>query len=76
MRSTENPLNTPPGTGSVDTRYPPARWNGAFGSRHPGGSMFVFGDGHAKFLHNGIDLMTYRALSTRASGDVIDEAKF
>ncbi len=75
MRSTENPLNTPPGTGSVDALYPPARWNGAFGSRHPGGSTFVFGDGHVRMLSEGIDLNTYRALSTRAGGEVIDEGR-
>ena len=74
LRSTENPLNTPPGTGSVDTLYPPSRWNGAFGSRHPGGALFAFGDGHVAFLSEGIDLVTYRALSTRAKEDTVDDS--
>jgi len=73
MRSTENPLNTPPGTGTVDDYYTGFRWNGAFGSRHPGGAMFGFGDGRVQFLSDNLDLPTYRALSTRAGGEPVGD---
>jgi prepilin-type N-terminal cleavage/methylation domain-containing protein/prepilin-type processing-associated H-X9-DG protein len=73
LRNTENPLNTPPGLGSVFenlTISPPQKCNGAFGSRHPGGGQFVFGDGRVAFLSDTISQATYRALSTRADGDI------
>ncbi len=73
LRSTDNPLNTPPGEGVCDELYLPSKFNGAFASRHPGGALFAFGDGRVAFLSEGIDLPTYRALSTRATGDLIKE---
>jgi prepilin-type processing-associated H-X9-DG protein len=69
MRSTENPINTPPGTGIVLTAYGYS-CNGAFASRHPGGAMFTYGDGHVAFLSEDMDLPTYQALSTRAGGEM------
>ena len=73
LRSTENPMNTPPGAGSIltDGRTPNA--NSAFLSEHPGGCVFGFVDGHTLFLSETIDLATYRALSTRNQGEVIQE---
>ena len=65
LRSTENPLNTPPGTGITLNAYG-YQCNGAFGSYHPGGGLFGFGDGHVTFISENIALATYRALSTRA----------
>ena len=35
------------------------------------GAQFVFGDGHVSFLNENIDLLSYRALSTRAGGETI-----
>ena len=70
LRSTENPLNTPPGTGITLDAYG-YRCNGAFGSEHPGGGNFGFGDGHVTFISENINLPTYRALSTRRLGDTI-----
>ena len=64
LRSTYNPLNTPPGDGEVLYRR-----NGAFGSEHSGGAHFAFADGHAGFLQNTIDLSAYRALSTIAGSE-------
>jgi prepilin-type N-terminal cleavage/methylation domain-containing protein/prepilin-type processing-associated H-X9-DG protein len=59
LRTTANPLNTPPGAGrTVD------RQNGAFGSEHPGGAQFAFADGHVDFLSDDVEPATYRALST------------
>jgi prepilin-type processing-associated H-X9-DG protein len=64
MRTTENPVNTEPGTGITTSPYG-IPLNGAFASRHPGGANFVFGDGHVTFISENINLATYRALSTR-----------
>jgi len=76
LRSTANPLNTPPGpplnappgnpgqtrTDSSNPSYSP---NGAFCSYHANGANFVFGDGHVSFLNDSIDMDIYQALSTR-----------
>lgn len=64
LRTTTNPLNTLPGDGVVVERR-----NGAFGSSHPGGANFVYGDGHVAFLEEAIDLQPYRAVSTIDNGD-------
>jgi len=73
LRTTDNPLNTPVGEGIT---YPAGgggigtgRNNGAFGSFHPGGGNFAFGDGSVRFISNTIDLVIYRALSTREGGE-------
>jgi prepilin-type N-terminal cleavage/methylation domain-containing protein/prepilin-type processing-associated H-X9-DG protein len=42
-----------------------------FRSRHPGGVNFLFGDGSVHFLKESIALPTYRALATRALGEVV-----
>ncbi len=67
LRSTANPLNTPPGAGVIFTAY--NRQNGAFGSHHPGGGQFAFADGHVEFLSDSIDSTMYQALSTIAGAD-------
>jgi prepilin-type N-terminal cleavage/methylation domain-containing protein/prepilin-type processing-associated H-X9-DG protein len=40
-------------------------------SRHPGGVNFLLGDGSVRFIKNTIDLNSWRALGTRAGGEVI-----
>jgi prepilin-type processing-associated H-X9-DG protein len=45
---------------------------GGFGSFHKGGSVFAFGDGHVRFVDNGIDFKVYRHMGGRADGQVID----
>jgi prepilin-type N-terminal cleavage/methylation domain-containing protein/prepilin-type processing-associated H-X9-DG protein len=70
MRSTENPLNTKPGTGITTDLYD-LKVNGAFGSRHGGGALFGFGDGHVQFITDNISLPLYKALSTRGTGEVV-----
>ena len=69
MRSTDNPLGTPPGTGITVNLYG-YRTNGAFGSRHEGGAQFGFVDGHVDFISENIELEIYQALSTRNGGEV------
>ena len=59
LRTTANAMNTRPGAGVIRDRQ-----NGAFGSEHPGGAVFAFGDAHVEFLDQRIDLSVYRALST------------
>ena len=44
-----------------------------FGSLHTGGAQFVFGDAHVQFLSENIDDSVYRALCTRAGGEVVGE---
>ena len=43
----------------------------AFRSLHPGGVNFAFADGSVRFIKNSINLLTYRDLGTRATGEVI-----
>jgi prepilin-type processing-associated H-X9-DG protein len=69
LRSTENPLNTKPGTGITTSPYG-VKLYGGFGSKHTGGGNFVFGDGHVQFISNSIDIKLYQALSTKAGNEV------
>ena len=71
LRSTSNPLNSMPGDPVFMSNYG-YRVNGAFASRHPGGAMFAFGDGHVEFLQENIDLFVYGSLATRSKGEVFD----
>jgi len=67
FRTTEKPMNLPYeawydfGSGKLDA---------TFGSHHPGGAHFAFGDGSVIFLDENIDLATYRALSTKAGEEL------
>lgn len=63
LRSTANPLNTPPGEGVVRNRR-----NGAFGSNHPGGANFAWGDGRVRFMSNDVDQRVYQTSSRVADG--------
>ncbi|MFO0907637.1 MAG: DUF1559 domain-containing protein [Isosphaeraceae bacterium] len=44
-----------------------------FLSRHGKGSFFLYCDGHVKYLNNSINYQLYKALSTRAGGEVISD---
>jgi prepilin-type processing-associated H-X9-DG protein len=71
LRSTSNPLNTPPGEGWTFVSSG-QKINGAFGSRHAGGANFVFGDGRVQFIEENIALGVYKAMSTRDGGEVLE----
>ena len=40
-------------------------------SNHPGGVNVLFGDGSAKFVKNGVSLVTWQGLGTRDGGETI-----
>ncbi len=42
-----------------------------YGSRHPGGANFLFGDGSVQFLSESMDFTTYQRLATIAGGEVV-----
>jgi prepilin-type N-terminal cleavage/methylation domain-containing protein/prepilin-type processing-associated H-X9-DG protein len=52
---------------------PACRDLGQFGFRslHPGGANFAMADGSVRFVKDGINVPTYRALATRAGGEAI-----
>jgi prepilin-type N-terminal cleavage/methylation domain-containing protein/prepilin-type processing-associated H-X9-DG protein len=55
------------------TPYDPWVWQNTYGfaSRHPGGANFGLADGSVRFVTDGIDLATYRALATIQGGEVV-----
>ena len=69
LRTTDNLLNTRPGAGDVVERR-----NGAFASSHPGGSQFLYGDGHVEFISDNIQQQLYQDLSTISGGEAIGSA--
>ena len=49
---------------------------GGFGSPHPGGSNFLFGDGSVHFVRLNINEQVYRRLGNRADGEPIGDDQF
>jgi prepilin-type processing-associated H-X9-DG protein len=45
-------------------------------SSHPGGTNLLLMDGSVRFVKDGIGLMLWNALGTRAGGEVIDAQAF
>ena len=45
----------------------------AFGSYHVGGAQYTLADGSVRFISENIDLGVYRALGTRAGGEIVGE---
>jgi prepilin-type N-terminal cleavage/methylation domain-containing protein/prepilin-type processing-associated H-X9-DG protein len=48
----------------------------AFGSKHPSGANFAFGDGSVKFLKNTTNPGVLSALGTRAGGEVVSASDY
>lgn len=48
-------------------------WEIGYGSRHSGGANFMMADGSVRFIRDSIDAKTFRALGTRAGGEVIGD---
>jgi prepilin-type processing-associated H-X9-DG protein len=73
MRSAAQPINhqTPSNCGGgyvcQDNRL------NAWGSGHPGGAVFVFADGSARFINDSISSITLLAWSTRDGGETVNE---
>ena len=70
------PLPTAPSANGDPATAPvapavPADPVGGFGSRHPGGANFSFGDGSVRFLKNTIKPAIFQLLSNRSDGDII-----
>src|SRR5437868_12111408 len=47
-----------------------------FRSLHPGGANFAMADGSVKFVKDSINVRTYRALATRAGGEVVSADQY
>jgi prepilin-type N-terminal cleavage/methylation domain-containing protein/prepilin-type processing-associated H-X9-DG protein len=71
LRTTANPLNTPPGEGVTVNPYKTGRLNGAFGSYHVWGANFAFADGHVEYVSEGVDSEVYSARASIADQEVI-----
>ncbi len=63
------PVVLPPDWINVPACLNDGQWG--FRSQHPGGANFAFADGSVKFIKNSISVPVYRALGTRALGEVI-----
>ncbi len=77
FRVTDVAVNTPPGVEAKRVGSNAAVVNGAFQSRHPGGAVFGYLDGHVIFVDEGIGTVEYQNLSTIAGeprfNDIDDE---
>jgi prepilin-type N-terminal cleavage/methylation domain-containing protein/prepilin-type processing-associated H-X9-DG protein len=67
IRTTLNVLNEKPGHGTTRPESWGSKYNGAFGSDHPGGANFLFGDGHIDFVIDNISFDLYQDFATIAS---------
>ncbi len=66
FRVTSTPMNTPADLNGIAVGTNSAKVNGAFASRHPGGALFSYLDGHVAFIEENIDLTLYQEMSTIA----------
>jgi prepilin-type processing-associated H-X9-DG protein len=72
LRNTGTPINTTPDpTAQEDPEYV-----GGFGSNHPRGANFAFGDGSVRFISETIHPDVYRLLGHREDGELIRDLEF
>lgn len=75
-----NHVSTPNGRTCAGTGFPGNMANMPMqvppSSRHPGGANTMYGDGSVKFMKDGVNLQTWRAIGTRAGGEVINGEVF
>jgi len=64
FRVADTPINTPAEFNGIAVGTNDAKVNGAFASRHPGGALFSYLDGHIEFVQEDIDIDTYQNLAT------------
>ncbi len=65
--------NNPFGTGNDPNKGGRSGHHTIFTSAHPGGALFVLGDGSTRFVSENITLETLRNLANRADGNVLGE---
>ncbi|APW59295.1 DUF1559 domain-containing protein [Paludisphaera borealis] len=65
----------PPNSKTPDVYGHGFGWLGARGL-HPGGVLTLTGDGAVRFVKDSVDLATWRALATRAGGEVVSAAAY
>ena len=53
--------------------FPPGRIATSAQSQHPGGVQLGMADGSVRFVSQTINLVTWRALGTRANGEVVGD---
>ena len=79
LRGTNTPLNFPLDPNGIDgivfngfvSGADGGRSNGGFGSFHPAGANFGFGDGSVRFISEVVDADLYKAISTRDTAEVV-----
>ncbi len=69
LRNTGTPINA---TGSEMTRLQV----GGFGSAHPNGANFTFGDGSVRYIHSTIPPDLFRRLGHRDDGELVEEGPY
>ena len=60
--------------GKIDPADPLAV--GGFGSHHPGGAQFAFGDGSVRVIWDAIDAETLQRLAHREDGEIVDHSSW
>lgn len=72
LRNTGHPINR----GESDAVEASPEFVGGFGSNHPGGSIFAFGDGSVRYLKETTNSFVLRCLGNRADGEAFDDSEY